>query len=197
MRFLGEISRSSGAAVTLAVRDQPLEQLTWTSEHLEELDDISEDFSISAIPGDLTSCLRGAGYREPDTTVLSTDIAELATEFARIMDVDRVAIRLSIIDTDACRRFHADYVTARLICTYVGPGTQWLDDADAAAWAGGADPDTLTIHQLDSGDVAIFRGRLWAPDAAAIHRSPPIAGTGVQRLVLVIDPAAPVPIAHV
>ena len=38
---------------------------------------------------------------------------------------------LEVVRTDSCRKFHADYVTARLITTYLGEGTQWLDEADA------------------------------------------------------------------
>jgi hypothetical protein len=36
----------------------------------------------------------------------------------------------------------------------------------------------------------MFKGHGWAPEAPIIHRSPPIAGTGQQRLVLVLNPAA-------
>jgi len=104
------------------------------------------------------------------------------------MDTTAVAIRLEVIETNACRKFHADHVTARLICSYAGPGTQWIDDRDAMALAGGADPATLTVRQVATGDVALFKGHDRS-ETPIVHRSPPIAGTGTRRLVLVIDPA--------
>lgn len=118
--------------------------------------------------------------------VLAEDIGALANRFAAIMDAEAVEIRLEHVTTNACRKFHADYVTARLICTYAGPGTQWLDGADAANCDCGGLHD---IRQLNAGDVAIFKGRHWSEDAPAIHRSPPIEGTGEARLVLVINVA--------
>lgn len=118
-------------------------------------------------------------------SVLEEDIVELAECFAAVMRSDTVDIRLERIMTNACRKWHADYVTARLITTYVGQGTQWIDvDGDAACDCG----EPHDLRQLAAGDVAIFKGRHWDEARAAIHRSPPIEGSGEQRLLLVINP---------
>ena len=87
-----------------------------------------------------------------------------------------MAVRLDVVDTDACRRFHADYVPLRLLCTYVGPGTQWhrCDRADR-------------VEQLAAGEVAIFKGRDALDPPVLLHRSPPISRTGERRLLLVLD----------
>ena len=183
-------------SVNLAVRHRDRREIVVAGPWLSQVDDIADVFETSTLPASLGPRLVEAGYTEADAAALTADIVDLAATFTDIMDTDRVAIRLEVVETDACRRFHADYVTARLICTYVGPGTQWLDTRDAAALAAGADPQTLTIRQIGTGDVAIFKGRLWSPDAPAVHRSPPIAGTGARRLMLVMDPAPPAPIAH-
>jgi hypothetical protein len=111
-------------------------------------------------------------------------------------DSSQVSIRLEVIEGNACRKFHSDYVTVRLIATLAGPGTQWLDDGDAARLRAGADPDTLHIRDIATGHVALFKGRAWTRDRAIVHRSPPIAGTGQCRLVLVIDPAPERPLPH-
>ncbi|MFD1034085.1 DUF1826 domain-containing protein [Sphingomonas hankookensis] len=181
---------------SLAIWRRSTATAAFSPRNLSQVDDLSDEFAVATLAFDLPKRMSDAGYETPGMDALASDIASLATRFSQIMDIDRVALRLEVVETDACRRLHADYVTARLICTYVGPGTQWLDAADAVALAAGADPETLTIREIGTGDVAIFKGRLWSPDAPAIHRSPPIAGTGVQRLVLVIDPAAASPIAH-
>jgi hypothetical protein len=111
---------------------------------------------------------------------LMDDVLGLAADFAAIMATPAISVRLEAIAGDACRRWHADYVTARLITTYLGPGTDWLPDG-----AGEGD-----ARRLPTGAVAMFKGHGWAPEAPIIHRSPPIAGTGQQRLVLVLNPAA-------
>lgn len=108
---------------------------------------------------------------------LGEDAAQLAIRFAGILDCDRIRIRLEQVTTDACRKFHSDYVTARLLCTYYGPASQWV------ARATGHD----MIHQLRTGDVAMFKGREWQPECPILHRSPPIAEAGDVRLLLVID----------
>ena len=56
------------------------------------------------------------------------------------------------------------------------------------------DADTLqTVQALQRGDAAICKGSQWpdAPPHNLLHRSPPIAGTGLSRLLLVVDVAAP------
>jgi hypothetical protein len=134
----------------------------------------------------LPSALAGVGVAEP---ALAADMLDLARLFADGMRTAAVDIRLDRITNDACRKFHADYVTARLITTYHGPATQWLDQPSAAALAAGAAIDALTVRALATGDVACLKGRTGAGEAALVHRSPPIAGTGRTRLVLVLNPA--------
>ncbi|MBJ6123698.1 DUF1826 domain-containing protein [Sphingomonas mollis] len=137
----------------------------------------------------LSTALRAAGYAERYVAALAADIAMLAAAFGRLLDSEQVAIRLDVVETDACRRFHGDQVGVRLICTYAGPGTQWLADDEVARWQGGTPVDELDVRQIPAGDVALFKGRDRAPERPIIHRSPPIAGTGCCRLVLVIDAA--------
>lgn len=124
-----------------------------------------------------------------DGSALAGDVATLGGAFARIMKVERVAVRLEHVIGDACRRFHADYVTARLISTYSGPGTQWLDAGAVARLDEGIAPSRAEIRQLAVGDVGILKGRKWPGATAIVHRSPPIADSDTSRLLLVIDPA--------
>ena len=70
-------------------------------------------------------------------------------------------------------------MTARLLLPLVGPGTQWM--------RAGGDPERPE-GDLQAGDVGIFKGRLWTRDPVILHRSPPIAGAGITRVLLVIDP---------
>lgn len=116
---------------------------------------------------------------------LIDDVAMLARRYATIMKLDGVAVRLERIVDDACRMFHADYVAVRLITTYRGRGTEWLEQgvAPEAVLAGDAVP-----QRLATGDIGLFKGRLLASNAAIVHRSSPVARTGEERLLLAIDP---------
>ncbi|MFM7378973.1 MAG: DUF1826 domain-containing protein, partial [Erythrobacter sp.] len=119
---------------------------------------------------------------------LIADAAMLAERFCAAMDLATFELRLEVVRTDSCRKFHADYVTARLITTYVGEGTHWLDAGDAARVAAGEAP--RRINRLAPFDVGVFKGRL-ASENPAIHRSPPIAGSpGGVRLLLVLNPVS-------
>jgi len=110
---------------------------------------------------------------------LAADILRLASSFAALMRVPDIRLRLERIETDACRKWHLDYTDLRLVATYGGPGTQFrLSEANP-------------IEQVATGAIALFKGRRFGPGHCLIeHRSPPIAGTGVRRLVLVIDTPA-------
>ncbi len=141
---------------------------------LDTIDDVALEIDAGAA---IDATLLDAGYPDRVAVPLAGDIGLLARRHAALTGEDRLRIRLDVIETDACHRFHADYVTLRLLCSYVGPGTQWCR-ADAAD----------TIGDLPTGAVGVFKGRRLLDPPTVLHRSPPIAATGDRRLVLVIDP---------
>ncbi|MEJ6402893.1 DUF1826 domain-containing protein [Yoonia sp. 2307UL14-13] len=113
---------------------------------------------------------------------LQADIARMADLFADLMSVAYLRVRFGVVTTNACRKFHMDAVTARLVCTYRGSGTQYGISTD------GHDP--RRVFQVATGAPILLRGSLWPenPPSGLLHRSPPIEGTGETRLVLVLDP---------
>ncbi len=118
---------------------------------------------------------------------IAADVAALTASFAAIMALSHVVIRLERVVGDACKRWHADYVPVRLISTYCGSGTQWIERSiDRAGGSPVERPRSLT-----PGAVGLFKGRILAGEQAIVHRSPPIAGTGEARLLLVIDSPPP------
>lgn len=118
----------------------------------------------------------------PERDRLVDDIAALADIFAGVMRTHWLRLRLDVVTTNACRKFHIDAVRARLVCTYRGTGTQYGISTD------GDEPDR--IFTLQTGAPILLRGTLWPehPRSGLLHRSPPIEGTGETRLVLVLDP---------
>ena len=113
---------------------------------------------------------------------LVDDVATLANLFAGLMRVNLLRLRLDVIATNACPKFHIDAVPARLICTYRGAGTQYGASID------GAEP--RRIFNVPTGAPIVLRGTDWKGDrpSGLLHRSPPIEGRAEARLVLVLDP---------
>lgn len=150
------------------------------------------DLRFETTPGDVHDALLAAlaehGFAAPALhPVLAADVSVIAGLYCAALDLARFELRLEVVRTDSCRKFHADYVTARLITTYAGEGTDWLDQADAARVAAGQEP--RRINRLNAFDVGLFKGKL-ATETPAIHRSPPIAATGGARLLLVLNPVS-------
>lgn len=131
----------------------------------------------------MTDLVDTVGLQDCDErTMLIDDVAALAHIFAGVMDAPYLRLRLDRITTNACRKFHIDAVTARLICTYRGSATQY--------GAGKMGDEPSEIASVQTGSPMILRGTLWpaSVEPGLLHRSPPIEGTGETRLVLVLDP---------
>lgn len=113
---------------------------------------------------------------------LIQDIAALAQGFAKMMEAPYLRLRLDPIKTNACRKFHIDAVTARLVCTYRGQPTQY--------GMGNAQREVSEFATVPAACPVILRGTRWPGNAPTglLHRSPPIEGTGETRLLLVLDP---------
>jgi hypothetical protein len=149
--------------------------------------DIRFETTPDDLPARLMAALVANGFAAPELfEALIIDAALLARRFCAAMDLSQIELRLEVVRTDSCRKFHADYVSARLITTYVGAGTDWLDDSEVSRIAaGGGEPERF--NRMAAFDVGLFKGKL-ATERPAIHRSPPIAGTGAARLLLVLNP---------
>ncbi|MEM6887405.1 MAG: DUF1826 domain-containing protein [Pseudomonadota bacterium] len=120
----------------------------------------------------------------PERDWLQRDIVELSHLFSNVLSARYLKMRLEVITTNACRKFHIDAVTARMVCTYRGSGTQYGVSID------GNDP--RRVFTVQTGAPIMLRGSLWpvSKPPQLVHRSPPIDGTGETRLVLVLDQVA-------
>jgi hypothetical protein len=117
-----------------------------------------------------------------ERTRLIEDVVDLVDLFADLMQARYLRVRLQAVKNNACRKFHVDAITARLICTYRGTGTQYGISRD------GNDP--AQVFTAPTGSPVVLRGTLWPPEpnSGLLHRSPPIEGTDETRLILVLDP---------
>ena len=127
-----------------------------------------------------------------DSPAFVADVLSLIDWFVDLAKPQFVRLRLQRITGDACRRWHADNVVMRLLCTYIGPGTQILELPEAAPVLAGGQPETTaTAWSLGTGEVAVLPGRLHPTAMPVVHRSPPISDSGDVRLLLVIDDGLP------
>lgn len=117
-----------------------------------------------------------------ERSLLLNDIAAMASHFSDLMNVQYLRLRLDVVKTNACRKFHVDAVTARLVCTYRGQTTQ-LSESDAEC-------DLREVVSVPLSCPVVLRGTSWPGDEPIRlrHRSPPIEGSGETRLLLVLDP---------
>jgi len=130
-------------------------------------------------------------------SALARDIAMLANLYAGIVGKHGIRIRLERIDSDSCKKFHADWVGIRLLCTYAGPGTQWLPNeaVDRTLLGRGSNEeiclDPGRIQSLPRYAVGLFKGEAWARNKGhgIVHRSPPISRSRKTRLLLCVDTA--------
>lgn len=120
----------------------------------------------------------------PERDWLHSDVVALADLFADMMAAKFLRLRFDVIANNACRKFHIDAVTARLVCTYRGTGTQYGIPINSDT------PDC--VFTVQTGAPILLRGTQWPaePPSGLVHRSPPIEGTGETRLLLVLDPIA-------
>lgn len=129
---------------------------------------------------------------------LRADIAMLAAHFALVAGVATLRARLEAFQGPGCHRWHADAVPLRLLCTYVGPGTEWLDLAGGARTARGLRDVAPPVppQALRPFDVALLRGEAHAaaPGQGCIHRSPPCAEADPPRLLLCFDEPGRIPL---
>jgi len=119
--------------------------------------------------------------------LLLGDVDNLVSAFARITQSDLVDVRLERVSHDACWKFHRDCVEARLLTTYRGPATEWVQPLHAEEALGKQKSYKGPWERLRVHDVAIFKGSFTGPSNGIVHRSPPIAGTGRTRLLLCLN----------
>lgn len=138
------------------------------------------------------------GLDDDDSTVrrIRRDLLDLVLLARRIAPQSpALRLRLERIEDAGCRLFHVDQIGLRLICTYLGPGTQWLPESafDRQGLGCGCNDhvrDWDALREVPCGAVAVMKGERYPGNAGRglAHRSPP-ASPQQPRVVLAIDAA--------
>lgn len=128
--------------------------------------------------------------------LLIKDIHDLLGQFSQLTQADGFKLLLLATNSNMCRKFHTDFNSLRMLCTYSGAGTLWLKegDIDPEAIESGFDNEKNLleegqIQQAETGAVLILKGALYPSNSnnAIVHRSPTIEESGGRRLMLRID----------
>jgi len=194
---LNEISHPD---VNLALWQRPAVtsiQQELTSLKALDLPDKRQSTTLSTFDIDVCKLLLEQGLDPNTFGALRADMRLLTDLLWRASGSPRFIFRLVTITGDECRRFHLDRTPLRLICTYQGPGTEWLPDwqVDRAALLQSASNEAITLFgdpsQFAQFWVGIMRGDPARRGRGLVHRSPPVAGTGRIRVLFCLDSATP------
>jgi len=118
------------------------------------------------------------------------DVHTVAEMYACLFGLHQIGFRLCVLNKTMCPRFHTDKVPCRLITTYSGEGTEWLDcmanTSDFLETLNQKPENYHSVQRLSPGDIALLKGDKWEEngDYGVIHRSPDVDG---MRLLLSLD----------
>lgn len=125
---------------------------------------------------------------------LLKDICDISDNFFKTTNSKKIRIQFKIVTTDMCRLFHVDNNIQRLLCTYKGAGTQWLEESNLdRRGLGQGDNNKIVIEnskikKADEFSLLLLKGKRFSYNTqGAVHRSPPIGPRGKKRVLLKID----------
>ena len=122
---------------------------------------------------------------------LMDDLALLSEIVCELLGCSEVGLRLARVGRAMCPGWHLDRVGIRLVCTYQGSGTEWLDNQNVKRNDLHADRMTDgAVIQAVQGEIVLLKGALWQGNDpfGAVHRSPELAPGSPLRTVVTLDP---------
>ncbi len=159
------------------------------------LPDVRCPTSLEAFDDDVLTLLQQQGLDPRLLENWRVDMRRLAEIYFSVSGNRDVTLRLVTTEEDDCRRFHVDRTNLRLLCTYRGPGTEWLTDEQVdrlAQRTGAPNEDIIRFgepSQFEPFWVGVMKGDAYPGNAdhGLVHRSPPIAGSGRTRVLFCLD----------
>jgi hypothetical protein len=173
--------------------------------------EITRDLDRLVTDGTLTTSMRLTvtvgeppalpGLRAAGAVDWLTDLAYLVEIYGQLCSCAQVRLRLEVIHRAMCPRFHVDRVGIRLLCTYRGPATEWLDDRFADRTRLGVNGhglsdeesglirDPAAVHRVPPFAIVLLKGDLWPGNAeqGLIHRSPAPLDDEAPRVLVALD----------
>ena len=122
------------------------------------------------------------------------ELVNLSELFFDLTKTKNIKIQIQVIHTDMCRLFHVDNIRQRLLCTYIGPGTEWLDSSNVFRDGLGKGcndkivKDYEKINRAKPFEVLLLKGAKYGKsELSTVHRSPPIEKESKTRILFKID----------
>lgn len=127
---LADLAQIYQSAVNLCVIERQVdsEYQEFVSQLLQLTNDISFVENIEFASFDFFSLIPH-GNHLPGYRAFCKDVAQITAIYCDLFELDRVGLRLRTMDKAMCPKFHVDSVACRLVCTYGGIGTEWLEEA--------------------------------------------------------------------
>jgi hypothetical protein len=166
----------------------------WLDRHANHL---GRGFRQTLAPGQMPDL----GKLPPGTgrDALAEDIALLSEMLGELLDATSIGLRLEVVPHAMCPRLHVDHVGIRMLCTYRGQGTEWVEEASLdrnfLGAASGGKPDESSglllpgyrIESIPPFTAALLKGSLWQGNGGRgiVHRSPVVAPS--PRVILALD----------
>ena len=160
-----------------------------------DLPDVRCSTSLQSFGTDVENLLRVHGLDPSELRNWCLDLEMVADHYFSICGRKTAMLRLETTMDDGCRRFHADRTRLRLLCTYQGPGTEWLsnEQVDRAAHRSGASNEEIVrfgdAENFKPFWVGILKGTKYPGNAklGLVHRSPPMKNVFKTRVVVCLD----------
>lgn len=132
-----------------------------------------------------------------DVTNAASSVIEDMKQLAQIMLSynSPITCRLALMQGVRCPQWHEDYVRLRLIKSYLGPGTDWVDPGDKVVrstnWINVQLDQPLTvpsekIRHSKEGDILVLAGRRHDSGVVPVLHRSPISSSLERRLLYTI-----------
>lgn len=125
----------------------------------------------------------------PARTAFTNDVALICDMFCCLFELKAVGIRLTVLDKAMCPKFHTDQVPCRLVTSYYGEGTEWLQNYHVNRHQSGYGKiNDRLIQKIKPYHVALLKGESWEGNEnnGVVHRSP-VPETDGKRVLLTLD----------
>lgn len=110
-----------------------------------------------------------------NSPALATDILALAWSFLEQFALKTANIRIELVKSQSCPKFHCDNVHIRLVTTYLGPTTEYQITGDR------------NIYATPLYGLTFLKGHQSATHRDTVHHRSPEVPEGEKRLCVVID----------
>lgn len=145
--------------------------------------------------------LLGEHAQHPDSLPFIEEIRWLARLYEDLTGAEEVGIRLASSHQPLCPRFHVDRIGVRMVCTYCGAGTEFIDHEDVdRRWLGrsadgqaeeacGLYRTPHAVQRMQPFDIGLLKGEAWPGNEGRgiVHRSPAVPPSAARRVFVSIE----------